>query len=166
MRKALLYLALLCMMVVVAGPALAAPDIGIGPGSEENLAGDVAKVGGYSTVGVSDTTLSESVGRVIKVALSLVGTLFLVLIIYAGILWMTASGNEEQVTKAREIIQRAIIGLVLTLAAYGITIFVLVAITSSAGGTSSQIGGDVGAKGFWSSFGTQFKNNWYNFINP
>ena len=152
-------------MFTAAAPALAGPDIGIGIGSEENMAGDVARAGGYGT-NVTDTTLSESVGRLIKIVLSLVGTIFLALTIYAGILWMTAQGNEEQVTNATNILKHATLGLIITLAAYGITIFVLVAITASSGVSSNQIGGDVGAKGFWSSFGTQFKNNWYRFINP
>ncbi len=159
------WLAILTLAIFLsATPVLAGPDIGIGPGSSD-MAGKIAGSAGYST-NVTDTTLSESVGRVIKVVLSLVGTIFLGLTIYAGVLWMTAQGNEEQVTNATNILKRATIGLVITLAAYGITIFVLVAITASTGGQSNAIGGDVGAKGFWSSFGTQFKNNWYQIINP
>jgi hypothetical protein len=65
-----------------------------------------------------------SVGTVIKGILSLVGTIFLVLTIYAGILWMTAQGNEQQVTKAKGIIQTAVIGLFVVMAAYAITDFV------------------------------------------
>jgi hypothetical protein len=164
MRKKFL-LVWVAMIFLGIMPAVAAPDIGIGPNSAENMAGAVARSGGYGT-NVTDTTLSESVGRIIKVVLSLVGTIFLALTIYAGILWMTAQGNEEQVTNATNILKRATVGLVITLAAYGITIFVLVAITASTGQQSKQIGGDVGAGGFWKSFGTQFKNNWYRYINP
>jgi len=65
-----------------------------------------------------------SVSNVIKGALSLVGTIFLILAVYAGILWMTASGNEEKVTKAKDIITQAILGLAITLGAYAITAFV------------------------------------------
>ena len=100
-------------------PALAGPDIGIGPGSS-NMAGDVARVGGYGT-NVTDTTLSESVGRIIKVALSLVGTIFLALTIYAGILWMTAAGNESKTDSAKNILTAAVIGLVIVISAYAIT---------------------------------------------
>jgi cytochrome bd-type quinol oxidase subunit 2 len=63
-------------------------------------------------------------GRVINTALSLVGIIFLVLMVYAGYLWMTARGEEAQITKAKDIIRGTIIGLVLVLSAYAITIFV------------------------------------------
>lgn len=83
--------------------------------------GKLKEVGG--TTGLSEN-LSTSVSSIIIGALSLVGTIFLVLTIYAGILWMTASGNEEKVTKAKNIIVAAVIGLVITMAAYAITSFV------------------------------------------
>ncbi|MFA6424321.1 MAG: hypothetical protein WCV83_03380 [Candidatus Magasanikbacteria bacterium] len=65
-----------------------------------------------------------SISTIITAVLSLVGTIFLVLTVYAGILWMTAQGNEEQVTKAKGIISQTIIGLAITLMAYAITAFV------------------------------------------
>jgi len=85
----------------------------------------VATEGGYETQGVTDTTLSETVGRIIKIILSLTGTIFLVLTVYAGILWMTAGGIEERVTKAKTILQTSVIGLVIVVAAYSVTYFVV-----------------------------------------
>ncbi|TSC83676.1 MAG: Uncharacterized protein G01um101413_946 [Parcubacteria group bacterium Gr01-1014_13] len=68
--------------------------------------------------------LSGTIASVIKAVLALVGTVFLVLTIYAGVLWMTASGNEEQVTKAVGIIKASVIGLIIIMSAYAITYFV------------------------------------------
>lgn len=68
--------------------------------------------------------INTSVSTIIKAALSLVGTIFLALSIYAGILWMTAAGNEDKVTKAKDIVTQAVIGLAVTLSAYAITAFV------------------------------------------
>lgn len=80
-------------------------------------------VGSKSGVGLqSDITVTIS--SVIKGVLALVGTIFLILTIYAGILWMTASGNEEQVGTARKILSAAIIGMFITMSAYTITYFV------------------------------------------
>ena len=45
--------------------------------------------------------------------------------VYGGYLWMTARGNEEEVTKAKNLIKAAIIGLIIVLAAYAISIFVI-----------------------------------------
>ena len=38
---------------------------------------------------------------------------------------MTARGNQEQITKAKELMTSAIIGLVIVIAAYAITYFAL-----------------------------------------
>jgi uncharacterized protein YraI len=75
------------------------------------------------STGLSDN-LPATIGAVIKTALALVGTIFLVLTIYAGILWMTAAGAEEQIEKAKKIITACVIGLFITLSAYAITYFV------------------------------------------
>ena len=68
--------------------------------------------------------LSVSISTVIKGVLSVVGTIFLLLTIYAGVLWMTAQGKEESVEKAKNIISASVIGLVIIVAAYAITSFV------------------------------------------
>ena len=65
------------------------------------------------------------VGTIINVALSLMGILATVLIVYAGFKWMTAGGNEENVKSAQKILMAAVIGLVIILAAYAISSFVL-----------------------------------------
>ncbi|MCD4762302.1 pilin [bacterium] len=69
-------------------------------------------------------SLSQIIGRMVKALLSLLGVIFLVLTIYGGFTWMMARGNEQEVTKAQGILQTAIIGLIIVLAAYAITIFV------------------------------------------
>lgn len=71
-----------------------------------------------------ESHVETSIGNVVRAILSLVGTIFLVLTIYAGILWMTAQGGAEQIEKAQSIISAAIIGLFITMAAYAITTFV------------------------------------------
>lgn len=63
------------------------------------------------------------IAEIIRVALSLLGTIFFVLSLYAGYLWMTAAGNEEQVTKSKTLLFQATMGLAIVLAAYSITIF-------------------------------------------
>src|SRR3989338_6033650 len=71
-----------------------------------------------SSAGVTDETgeapgIEEIIGNIIQAALIMIGTIFLVLIVYGGYLWMTARGNQEQVKKAKDIVIQASIGLVL-----------------------------------------------------
>ena len=61
----------------------------------------------------------------VQVALSVVGIIFLIMVIYGGYLWLTAGGNEEQGKKARHFILRALVGFAITLLALGITYAVL-----------------------------------------
>lgn len=65
------------------------------------------------------------VAQIIRVLLGLLGIIFLALLIFAGYNWMTAAGDEEKVKKSKEQIASAVIGLLIILAAYSITKFVL-----------------------------------------
>ncbi|MDI3496162.1 MAG: Type secretion system pilin [Patescibacteria group bacterium] len=71
-----------------------------------------------------DNFLQTKAGQIIGTVLSFVGVLFLVLMIYAGILWMTAQGNETQVAKAKNLLMNGIIGLIIVFSAYAITSFI------------------------------------------
>jgi len=70
------------------------------------------------------STLGEIVASVISGFLALLGVIFIILIILGGYKWMMARGNEDQVKEATESIRRAIIGLIIIIAAYAITYFV------------------------------------------
>ena len=82
----------------------------------DSIAGkaDLSKVGSAETIA----------GTVIKAVLSVTGLIFLILMVYAGILWMTARGDETIVEKSKDTIQAALIGLALTVSAYAITVFI------------------------------------------
>ena len=70
---------------------------------------------------------------IINVILGLLGVIFLVLIIWGGFTWMKARGNEEEVTRAKNIIISATIGLVIILASYGIMMFLYMTILNISG---------------------------------
>lgn len=81
----------------------------------------------------------------INAALSLLGVIFIIMIILAGFKWMTAQGDAKKVEEARENIKNATIGLVVVLAAYAITYFVFQALGvegfNSNGGANGGGGG-------------------------
>lgn len=88
----------------------------------------------------SNTNLQQIVAGLIQAALSLVGVLLLLMLIYAGFLWMTAQGDEKQVGKAKGIIRDAVVGLIIIFAAYAIANFVLDQLVSVGGGGATQSG--------------------------
>lgn len=75
--------------------------------------------------GLAAKSVPEIVGSIIGAALSLLGVIFLILMLYGGYTWMTSYGNEQKVTKAKNLIVDALIGLVIVLAAYAITNFII-----------------------------------------
>ena len=83
---------------------------------------DAGRKSGFS-VGAQDQ-LPTMIATVIKAVLGLLGIIFIVLLVLAGFNWMTAAGDEEKVTKAKNTITRAVIGLIIIIAAYAITVFV------------------------------------------
>jgi hypothetical protein len=79
--------------------------------------------------------LNRIVGTIIKTILGLTGVIFMILLVGAGDLWMTANGNEEKIKKARDTLFNAAIGLLITFAAYLGTDF-LVSVALEAVGAS------------------------------
>jgi len=67
--------------------------------------------------------------NVIKSLLSMVGIVFLLLIIYGGVMWMTAGGNEQRIEKAKKILINASVGLAIIILAYSITYFIVESLT-------------------------------------
>jgi hypothetical protein len=67
----------------------------------------------------------EIAANIIKVVLGLLGVIFVVLLIYAGFKYLTSQGNEDQIDSAKKQILYAVIGLLIILSAYGLTVFIL-----------------------------------------
>lgn len=68
--------------------------------------------------------LQTKVGSIVSLVLSFIGVLFFILIIYAGLMWMLAQGNQQKVEQAKDLIINAVIGLVIIFSAYAITSFI------------------------------------------
>lgn len=79
----------------------------------------------------ADISIQRTVGRIINYVTGLIGTLLLVLIVFGAYEWMTAAGNDDQITKAKDTIRRAIIGAFILLAAYAITRLVVTTVIYS-----------------------------------
>ncbi|MDP3998188.1 MAG: pilin [bacterium] len=81
-----------------------------------------------NTTGTSIPTL---LGKIISSVLGVVGSLALVMFIYGGITWMISAGNQEQVTKGKNILIWATIGIVIIFTSYALVRFVLTTVTAT-----------------------------------
>ncbi|OGF26458.1 hypothetical protein A2477_03650 [Candidatus Falkowbacteria bacterium RIFOXYC2_FULL_47_12] len=99
-----------------------------------------------NTAGLADAAVAQNVNldtttdvrifvaRLINVALGFIGIILLSLIVYGGWLYMTSAGDAEKINQAKAIFRNAIIGLVIILASWGITTFILNALFNGGGG--------------------------------
>ncbi|HTW96400.1 MAG TPA: pilin [Candidatus Methylomirabilis sp.] len=97
--------------------------------SNKDILDTAANRAGYNT---GTTDINTIVGAIIQGLLSLLGVIFLGLIIYGGVIWMTAEGDEQKVEKAQRILRNSVIGLIIVIAAYAISYFVVSALTRQA----------------------------------
>lgn len=61
----------------------------------------------------------------INVAMGFLGVLVVGMIIYGGVMWLTAAGKEEQVTKGKHVLMWAAIGAIVISIAWTITSYIL-----------------------------------------
>jgi len=100
---------------------------------------DAAAKGSGLDTGCSDAgCINVVIGRVINVVIGFLGIVLLCLFLYAGFLWMTAGGDEENVKKAKGLILNAVVGYFIIGGAYALTSFVLdnLAAVTAAGETA------------------------------
>ncbi|PIR12804.1 hypothetical protein COV49_04170 [Candidatus Falkowbacteria bacterium CG11_big_fil_rev_8_21_14_0_20_39_10] len=90
--------------------------------------GDVGEDTIQDTIGLGDKDPREIAAAVINVILGFLGIVAVIIILIGGFKWMTAGGNEDKTTEARNLITAGIIGLVIILASFAIAKFVLNAI--------------------------------------
>lgn len=117
----------LCVIVLVfafqlAGPV---PEIAYATNCTFNDPNDPLGVDCVGGSGLNNEDPRVIAGRLIQVALGLIGIIVVVLIIWAGFRWMTSAGREDEITAAKKTLTAAVIGLLIILMAYSITTFVI-----------------------------------------
>ncbi len=91
----------------------------------DNAAMDNLKTIGTGATYDSQASITSIIGSAIKIFLSLLGIIFLIIIIVNGYRYMMAGGNAEKTSEATASIRRAIIGIIIIISALGITEFII-----------------------------------------
>ncbi|GEM_PF-6831368 len=87
--------------------------------------------------------------RVIQIFLGLLGLIAVILVLYAGFLWLTSAGNQDKITKAKKILKNAFIGIAIIFLSISIVTYIgtfFKNVTNGTGGDFSP-GGDQGGGG-------------------
>lgn len=77
-----------------------------------------------SNAGLGTRDVRDTVTAIINVALGVLGIVALLIILWGGLTWMTAGGNEEKTSQARKIIASGVVGLIVIFVAYALTTFI------------------------------------------
>ena len=85
---------------------------------------------------------------IVNIALSFLGIVTLIVVLWGGFVYLFARGNTDQASKGRKILFIGVIGLLVVMAAWGVSYFVFNAINDSIGSGSSGGGGGAGDYGF------------------
>lgn len=99
---------ILSLLVVFCLSVFAVPVFAQFKNPVENLSGDVDVL----------------TGTILKRILGLIGIVALILILYAGFIWMTAQGDAKKIESSRKIMLYAVIGLFIVFGSYIMTRFV------------------------------------------
>lgn len=114
------FLALSFLFVVLPMTVLAA-DTGDVPQYVQNIDYTLEQpFGGESTI----TNLAQYIQLVYQFGLGIMGIIAVVLIMFGGLRWIAAAGNESVISEAKEIIVSAVTGLVIGLLSYVILLFI------------------------------------------
>ncbi len=94
--------------------------------AQETIKDILTDLGGHAGFDrdTTETTMASTVGTIVSAIISLLGIVFIGLMLYGGFNWMTATGEEEKINKAKETIRRALVGLIITVSAFAIWAFI------------------------------------------
>ncbi len=94
-----------------------------------------------NVIGTGSGDIRIIVARIVRAFLGFLGTIALVLILYAGFTWMTSAGDADKIDRAKKILTSAVIGLVIVLSAFAITSFIISRLLNEGGGAGGGSSG-------------------------
>ncbi|MFH0856718.1 MAG: hypothetical protein V1860_02365 [bacterium] len=86
--------------------------------------GDTVKTNIEQETGLTAKDPRLIIANIIKIFLGFLGLLTLLIIMYAGFLWMTAGGESEKIDQAKKLLKNAVIGILIILSSYAIVNFI------------------------------------------
>jgi len=86
------------------------------------------------------TCMLQTFGRIAQLILGLTGSMALLMFVYGGFLLVTSAGSQEKVTKGKTVMTNAVIGIIIIMAAWSITAFILDNLASAVS-TGPKVGG-------------------------
>lgn len=88
--------------------------------ASNDLTGSDPYGSGTSDINVVQSDFKDAVVKGINYFLTFLGLLVVAMIIYAGVLFVTAQGDEKQIEKAKKMIMWSIVGMIVVMFSFAI----------------------------------------------
>ena len=123
----------------------------------------LTSVGEEINISTQTTDIRVTIVRVINIFLGFLGLIAVLIVMYAGYLWMTAGGDDEQIGVAKKLLINGAIGFTIIVSAFLITSFILSRLQEAvSGGDGGSGGGDTMLEGSCSEPGTPYYEQYHN----
>ncbi|MBI4090881.1 MAG: hypothetical protein HY422_02555 [Candidatus Komeilibacteria bacterium] len=84
-----------------------------------------------SFAGFSSQDIKTTIENIVRIIVGFLGIITIIIILAGGFKWMTSGGNEDKISEAKKLISAGVVGLVVVLAAYAISSFVINSLTGA-----------------------------------
>ena len=91
----------------------------------------------FNQIGMGKKDPRKIAAGVIQTALGFLGVIAVVLILVGGFQWMTAQGNDSKIDKAKKLMTAGVVGLLIVLASFAISLYIMRALLGITGATTS-----------------------------
>lgn len=91
--------------------------------------------------GLGATDIRIVIARVIQIFLGFLGIIAVLLIMYAGWLWMSSQGEPQKIDQAKKTLLSAVVGMIIILMAFGIVSIILKLFLEGTSGGGGGLGG-------------------------
>jgi len=127
--KTLQKLAIVAAWALVLLPAVAVNAAAFVPNTGDLWGGQGANIN--ANIGITNQSPQIIVARIINITLGFLGIIAVVIIVAGGFKWMTSGGSEDKIGEAKKLMAAGVIGLVIILASWGISRFVITSISNA-----------------------------------
>ena len=91
----------------------------------DTVTGGLSSTANTAGFGTTATPITTLIGNLINAVLGLIGIVMVCLTVYAGILYLASQGETKAVQKAKDILKTTISGIIIIIAAYAASRFIM-----------------------------------------
>jgi len=93
--------------------------------------------------GLGNQDLATTIGRIVQIVIGFLGLIAVIIIVVGGFMWMTSSGAQDKIDKAKALIKAGVIGMIIIVLSFAAATFIM-SLLKKVGGGGDGSGGSGG----------------------